>query len=646
MEQQLGLGKAAGAGPGVDAFETLLEQAVRGEAAAGGLSAARLGRSRLVRSLALALVLTLVLLAPSADCLKLPSSSWLAQRRAPLRQSLNFDEAPESVRLESEREVAAVEEADYVVIGSGIGGLSAAALLARYGYSVVVVESHYAAGGVAHTFERSGFTFDAGPSLWNGMDKKPYNPLREVLELVGEGDSVKYAKYDGWVMHTPDGSFKFEVGKDKFIPVIEKFGGLSAVAEWRELEKVLKPVQKLAGAVPPLCLRCDPGVALTLLPHMGKLFSSVGSVSKVENSFAGLTKGVVTDPFLLNWFEFLCFALSGLPADSTIAAATAYTMRDLHQEGAQLDYPIGGGGAVIDALVRGVTKRGTGRLLLNTHVEEIVIEEGRAVGVRVRRPKGKILRAKRAVISNASVWDTTKLLQQSPQCDSVLPAAVAATKMATPRTGSFVHLHLGIDATGLPANLESHYSVINRWSPIDGEQNHVIISIPSTLDPALAPPGCHVVHAYAAANEPFELYCDDEDGDFSSKTNGRFANRQEYEEFKRQRVDFLWKAVERAIPDVRQRAVVALEGSPLTHARFNRRYKGTFGPAWRAGKDKFPYPRDALGVPGLMLCGDSVFPGLGVPAVAASGANAASSTVSVQEHLSMLRDLYRIQAQE
>lgn len=96
-------------------------------------------------------------------------------------------------------------------------------------------------------------------------------------------------------------------------------------------------------------------------------------------------------------------------------------------------------------------------------------------------------------------------------------------------TGSFVHLHLGIDATGLPADLESHciliipflsffsglhsmqnsYSflliivdtVINKWDPIDAEQNHVIISIPSVLDPALAPPNCHVIHAYAAANE-------------------------------------------------------------------------------------------------------------------------------------------------
>ena len=85
-----------------------------------------------------------------------------------------------------------------------------------------------------------------------------------------------------------------------------------------------------------------------------------------------------------------------------------------------------------------------------------------------------------------------------------------------------------------------------------------------------------------------------------------------------------------------------MEASPLTHQRFNRRHKGTFGPALRAGDAKFPYPKTDL--PGLFMCGDSVFPGIGVPAVAVSGANAASSSVSVSEHLKMLDDLYAIHA--
>lgn len=514
------------------------------------------------------------------------------------------------------------DEIDYVVIGSGIGGLSSAALLSYYGYSVVVLESHYLPGGVAHTFEHKGFKFDAGPSLWNGMKTPPYNPLRQILELVGEGESVVYTQYDGWIMHTPDGSFKFTVGANNFEEILKKFGGPTALSEWKLLNKLLEPVTELSVAVPPLTLRSDAFVSLTLLPHMLKLMKGAIVASKVEGSFKALSKTVVTDKFLENWFEFLSFALSGLPADDTIAAAVAYTMRDLHQEGAALDYPVGGSGAVVDALIRGVTKTGKGHVLLSSHVEEILVEGGRATGVRLRR-NNKTIKAKRAVISNASVWDTMKLLSK----EKVGNNAFIEKSLETPITGSFMHLHLGIDATGLPVDLESHYTVINKWDPIDAPQNHVIISIPSVLDPTLAPPGCHVIHAYAAANEPFDLW-------------DKKMTSSEYEALKAERSEFLWRAIERSIPDVRSRVVVDLSASPLTHKRFNRRYKGTFGPALRAGKEKFPYPKTPID--GLLCCGDSIFPGIGVPAVAVSGANAASSTVSVWEHLRMLEDLYPI----
>jgi phytoene dehydrogenase-like protein len=58
---------------------------------------------------------------------------------------------------------------DVVVIGSGIGGLCCASLLARYGFEVIVCESHSIPGGAAHAFERKGFHFDSGPSLFSGL---------------------------------------------------------------------------------------------------------------------------------------------------------------------------------------------------------------------------------------------------------------------------------------------------------------------------------------------------------------------------------------------------------------------------------------------------------------------------------------------
>jgi phytoene dehydrogenase-like protein len=74
-----------------------------------------------------------------------------------------------------------------IVIGSGIGGLTAAARIARYGKQVLVCESHAIAGVAAHSFARRGFTFDSDPSFYCGLSdpRSPY-PVRQVLDVLGE----------------------------------------------------------------------------------------------------------------------------------------------------------------------------------------------------------------------------------------------------------------------------------------------------------------------------------------------------------------------------------------------------------------------------------------------------------------------------
>ncbi len=76
---------------------------------------------------------------------------------------------------------------DVIVIGSGIGGLVAASMLARYGQRVLVCESHTIAGGAAHSFSRRGFHFDSGSSFYCGLtDPHSLNPLRQVLQILEE----------------------------------------------------------------------------------------------------------------------------------------------------------------------------------------------------------------------------------------------------------------------------------------------------------------------------------------------------------------------------------------------------------------------------------------------------------------------------
>jgi phytoene dehydrogenase-like protein len=276
---------------------------------------------------------------------------------------------------------------------------------------------------------------------------------------------------------------------------------------------------------------------------------------------------------------------------------------------AGVEYPVGGSGAIVDALVRGL-KRWGGELKLNAHVEEILIQSSKVTGIKLK--KGELINAP-VVISNATLWDTyTKLLRPED-----LPPSYRQQSLETPAVDSFMHLHLGIRAEGLE-NLTGHHVVVHDASKdITEPGNTCMISIPSVWDANLAPGGHHVVHAYTL--EPYEGWRRDEG----------------YEERKKERSQSLLGALERVIPDIRDRIILELIGTPLTHAYYLRRYQGTYGPAIAAGKGIFPGTQTPIS--GLYRVGDSTMPGIGVPAVAASGILCANTLVTPKETAKLLK---------
>ena len=150
----------------------------------------------------------------------------------------------------------------------------------------------------------------------------------------------------------------------------------------------------------------------------------------------------------------------------------------------------------------------------------------------------------------------------------------------------------------------------------------VLVSVASLLDPSLAPEGGHVIHAYTPATEPYAPW------------EGLERSSAEYKRKKEEAASVLWEAIEKQIPDVRERAKVTLVGTPLTHERFLRRERGSYGP-FLSAKDGM-LPMQGTTCDGFFCCGDSTFPGIGMPAAAASGLIAANSVVSVAEHWKML----------
>jgi phytoene dehydrogenase-like protein len=506
---------------------------------------------------------------------------------------------------------------DVIVIGSGIGGLCSAALLAQYGIEVVVCESHSIPGGAAHGFSRNGYQFDSGPSLHSGLSYRPSpNPLRQVFDALDI--DLPCHTYDRWGCCLPEGTFDTTVGADQFCEVLAQLRGQQAVNEWRSLQTVMAPLKDAAIAIPPAALRLDWGALQTVSRYALPMVRHLPSLSLLTGPFSRVIDRTITDPFIYHWLDLLCFLLSGLPATGTSTAEMAFMFAEWYRPNVQLDYPCGGSGALVDALVTGLQHHG-GHVMLNAHVEKILMEGDRAIGVQLRN--GKTLRARKAVISNASIWDTLPLLPDHPGT-----RALRHQRQSIPACDSFMHLHLGIDASGLSPNLACHHIVVNDWEAgIAAPQNVVLISIPSILDPALAPAGKHSIHVYTPGNEPYAPW------------DGLDRTSDAYQRLKTERSEVMWRALERVIPDVRDRLELTLIGTPLTHERFLRRHRGSYGPAIQAGKGLFPGTRTP--VKNLLCCGDSTFPGIGLPAVAASGMIAANTLVPPSKHLALLEKI-------
>ena len=504
-----------------------------------------------------------------------------------------------------------------IVVGSGLGGLCCAALAARHGLEVLVLEAHDRPGGAAHGFERRGFRFESGPSLWSGLGRWPSrNPLAQVLRAVGE--AVPVVSYREWGLLLPEGRLRIGVGAEPFLEALGQLRGTAAVEEWRGFMGWLEPYCRAAEALPLLALRPGLGMAGVLGARgSATLLRQAPRLAALGGAFGPMVRRQLKDPFLLHWVEMLCFLISGLPMDQTSAAAMATLFGEWFEPSACLDYPVGGSAAVAEALMRGVRRHG-GELRCRAAVRQIRIEGQRAVGVELEN--GERLDARLGVVSNASPWDTLALLPEEG-----MPHRWRRQTAATPACASFLHWHVGLRSEGLE-DLPIHHVWVGDWQRgIGAERNMLVFSMPSLLDPQLAPMGHQVLHAYSPANEPWELWRDLEPGS------------RAYEARKAERCALFQKVFSQVVPDLADRIVLELQGTPHTHRRYLRVHQGTYGPA--IGADRSPFPMGSTPIEGLQLCGAGVFPGIGVPPVAVSGAMAAHSFVPPAKQKALIQEL-------
>jgi len=299
----------------------------------------------------------------------------------------------------------------------------------------------------------------------------------------------------------------------------------------------------------------------------------------------------------------------------TNTAAMATLFNEWFEPNSYLEYPKGGSESIVKALINGFKKNGE-ELILSSRVKKINFNNNLATGITLNNGSSYSCDS---IVSNTDVWNLKKLI----------PNEISKkwnTKVLNPnKCDSFLHIHLGFEADGLE-NLPIHAIHVDEWEKgITAERNIVVFSIPSVLDKNMAPEGKHVLHGYTPANEPWEIWENLNPKEF------------EYRNLKEARCSIFLNAVRKFIPDIDERIDLKMLGTPITHKKFTNTYCGSYGPALSAAKGLFPGCKTP--VKNLFTCGASTFPGIGIPAVSASGAYAAEKIIGKKEFKTLLKKI-------
>jgi beta-carotene ketolase (CrtO type) len=405
---------------------------------------------------------------------------------------------------------------DVVIIGAGHNGLVCAAYLLKAGYSVLLLEKHSIPGGGATTVEAMpkeapGFKFNLC-----AIDHEfiHLGPVVSELELAKYG--LDYLFCDP-VVFCPHPSGKYFLGHRSIEETCAEIACYSSAdsERYRDFmhfwQRVLQSMIPIFNAAPKSII----DIAGNYDTHKLKsLFSLLGSTNKALDSVRTLLSS--SEDILNEWFEseFLKAPLArlaselGAPPSQKMLAIGAIMMAMRHNPG--MARPRGGTGALVQALLNLIHKLG-GQVLTDQTVEKILIDNGRAVGVRVGN--GTEYRAKHGVISNIdaqrlflSLVDAGDIDSADPELrerldsriinnnESILKIDCALSE--PPRFEHYQHQDQYLIGSVLIADSVKQVEIAHTDPSVgkipDSDPSFYAV-VPTMLDPTMAPDGKHTL---------------------------------------------------------------------------------------------------------------------------------------------------------
>ena len=484
---------------------------------------------------------------------------------------------------------------DVVVVGAGLGGLTAAALLAARGLGVCVLERESRAGGCASSFEHFGYTFEPGAGLYASWQPGEVHE-RVFAELPVAAPEVRPAR-PAYVVRLPGGADVSLLDEGAEISDVLRAAfpecADAATRFYREIEPIARALHRAALRVPHLAtasrgerlrlLASEPRLAPRVLASM--LHTAAQHLRQTSDRFRR---------FIDAQLQIFGLRPSGECAFLYAAIALAQPLRGM--------YAIRGGAQALAGALTESIRRSGGAVRFDSTALRLAFDAGGAVrGIDLL--SGERVEARRAVVSNLTVWDTYGKLVGPERT----PPKVRARLKDARGWGAYL-LFLGVDETAFAWLPGERVLALNEWrhgEAFDPENDLFMFSAAPAWDKR-APAGKRAVtvSTFTEAERWFSFQADE----------------SAHEGQDRAALETVWQRLHAALPELGDSIEVIETAGPRTFYERTRRRLGMvgglgqsldfFGP--RAFTHRTPIPK-------LYLAGDTIFPGQGVAAVTLSG---------------------------
>ncbi len=492
------------------------------------------------------------------------------------------------------------DEYDVIVVGAGLGGMTAASLLTKRGLSVLMIDQQNKPGGSCTSFKREDHVFDVGTAMLYGFGEKGFRPFHFLINELEEPIDV--------IAHSTLARMTFEGQEITFWPDLDRF--LEELfrlypQEKEGLRAFFKDLYMLYENIVIKNQIISPPSELSPRQALRQLLSDPLAIVKLQRllstSTLDLLKKYFHTPEIIHFFDKLCSAYSYTTAQETPAVLAATMFIDNHIGGVY--YPAGGA-QMLPNVIEKAFERDGGQVLYRQLVDEILIKDGKAYGVRLS--DGVEIRARR-VVANTTVWNIYGKLVRPEHID---PERLKWVRSLIPTFPSMT-LYMVVEREGFPENLYPWEIYLENREVIDSSD--LTLYINSLVDTTLCPPDHLVV--FAIAPNMCQWPRPDDPG----------YQSEDYEAQKQREAEQILDQIEQHIPGFRKLIRTLIVGTPSTIERYLLKNGGAVGgPKNQIGQEMLKRLHARSEWKMLYFCGDSTTMGTGAPATTVSGVGVAN----------------------